>query len=89
MKKIIKYKKFLESIINHSKANYIITEDDAKTLYTLEEDNQAPDEEPFSNDNYNSFLSDVIGKTLSEYSKWRFPDEPDEQFSAALKVLKF
>ncbi len=60
--------------------------EDVIKLFSLEEDNLGPTEEYTDND-FNNFLSDYVGKTLEEYSKHRFPDNPQEQFKLAVGVL--
>ena len=72
---------------NHLK-NHIIDKDDAIKLFSLEEDNLGPTDK-YTDDDFNNFLSDYVGKTLWEYVKHRFPDNPDEQFSSAVDVLNF
>lgn len=66
--------------------DYVITLEDAKKLYSLEEDNLAPGESVDDND-YDEFINDVVGKTLKEYSEWRYPDDPDQQFQSAISIL--
>jgi len=60
--------------------------EDVIKLFSLEEDNLGPTEEYTDND-FNNFLSEYVGKTLWDYSKHRFPDNPHEQFKLAVGVL--
>jgi len=66
--------------------NHIIAKDDVIKLFSLEEDNLGPTEE-YTDADFNNFLNDYIGKTLWDYSKHRFPDNPEEQFELAICVL--
>ena len=68
------------------KINTIIDRNCAIKLFSLEEDNLGPTDE-YTDDDFNSFLSDYVGKTLWEYSKHRFPDNPNEQFKLAVNVM--
>lgn len=86
MKNIMYFNELFENN-NHLK-NHIIDKDDVIKLFSLEEDNLGPTDK-YTDDDFNSFLSDYVGKTLWEYSKHRFPDNPDEQFRLAVDVLDF
>ncbi len=70
-------------------SEHIITEDEAKVLFSIEEDNLSPMDKPFTDKQFNDFVSEVSGKTLKEYANFRFPDNPSEQFNLAIKVLGF
>lgn len=66
--------------------SHVITEDDARKLFGLEEDNFLGPDDDFSDDDFNKFVKDVVGKTLDEYSVWRYPDEPEEQLEEQLEM---
>lgn len=67
---------------------HIITKLEARKLFSLEEDDLSPNDKPYTESDFNEFVTNVAGKTLWEYSKWRFPDSPKLQFKIALKILK-
>ena len=64
----------------------VLTEEDAKKLYSLEEDNLAPGEAS-SDEDFKEFINTVSGMTLNEYTIWRWPDNPKEQYELAISVL--
>ena len=66
---------------------HILTEDEIKSLFSLEEDNLAPGES-FSEEEYQDFIKDVSGKTIWEYCNWRYPEEPEEQLEMVIGVLE-
>lgn len=70
---------------NHLK-NHIIDKDDAIKLFSLEEDDLGPTDK-YTDDDFNNFLGDYVGKTLWDYAKHRSPDNPEEQFKLAIGVL--
>ncbi len=78
----------MEKLVNRSMLEHILTEEDAKKLFGLEEENLAPGEK-LPEGEYQEFIKDVIGKKLWEYCKWRWPEEPEEQLQLALEVLTF
>jgi hypothetical protein len=78
--------RIVKSAINANLKNHIIDENDAIKLFSLEEDNLGPTDE-YTDDDFNNFLSDYVGKTLWYYSKHRFPEHPKEQFELAIGVL--
>lgn len=83
MKSIKNFNQFINESYGY---DYVITLEDANKLYSLEEDNLAPGES-IDDDDYDKFIDDVVGKTLKEYSEWRYPDQPEEQFRLAVSVL--
>lgn len=66
--------------------NHIIDRNDATKLFSLEEDNLSPTDK-YTDDDFNNFLNDYVGKTLWEYSKSRFPDDPTTQLNSAINIL--
>jgi hypothetical protein len=78
---------FVLSLNRNDMENYILTQDDAIKLFSLEEDDQSPMDNPYTDDDFNKFVEDVSGKTLLEYCEWRFPDSPEEQFELASEIL--
>jgi hypothetical protein len=86
MKNVMYFNELFENN-NHLK-NHIINKDDAIKLFSLEEDNLGPTDK-YTDDDFNNFLIDYVGKTLWEYSKHRFPDNPYKQFGLAVDVLDF
>lgn len=68
---------------------HILTKDEAGMLFSLEEDNLSPLDESYTDEQFSDFVSEVSGKTLGEYAKWRFPDNPKQQLKLAIKVLSF
>jgi len=84
MSRIKNFSKFInESLVDK---NYIISNEDANLLYELEEYDFGPTDEP-SDEDYNNFIQEVVGKTLWEYSVWRYPDSPYEQLESAMRIL--
>ena len=55
-------------------------------LYSLEEDDVAPNES-LSEDDFRSFESDYLGKTVWDYCTERNPDEPVEQLYLAAERM--
>lgn len=74
--------------IRQSQLRHVLTVLDATALFSLDEENLAPGEE-LSEEDFKEFINDVTGKTLWEYCKWRWPEEPEEQLELALSVLTF
>jgi len=77
---------FGSNYTNHPMSNHVITVDDAKALYALEERDLGLNGDNLDMD-FNEFCEDIVGETLSNYATWRWPDEPQQQFDMALEVL--
>jgi hypothetical protein len=85
MKNVMSFNELFEN--NNNLKNHIIDKNDAVKLFSLEEDNLGPTDEEYTDDDFNNFLSDYVGKTLWDYSKHRYSDNPEEQFKLAIDVL--
>jgi hypothetical protein len=72
---------------NHSMSNHKISKQEAELLFDLEMDNFPPGSAPDSDEEFEAFAKDTVGKTLGEYAEWRWPENPQEQFDMALTAL--
>jgi hypothetical protein len=65
----------------------IIDEEIINILFSIEENDLSPCDEPYSDDVYNQFKSDYIGKTIEDYCWHRYPDEPDTLLELVIEIL--
>ena len=65
----------------------IITKEEAKKLFQLEEDSLAPDE-TFTNEDFNQFVNKITGMFIIEYCLWRYPENPEKQYKLTMKILQ-
>jgi hypothetical protein len=76
-----------EILIKVKMKDHIINKEDAERLFSLEEEDLSPNDEPIDDEEFLHFISIIIGKTLWEYSEWRYPEDPDYQYLEALRIL--
>lgn len=72
---------------NHKLADHIITKKDAGKLANFEDEQTGPVGPGFSKSKYDNFINDIEGKTIREFSEWRWPEEPQKQFNITLHIL--
>lgn len=72
---------------NHSEADYELTREDAEKLIAADDENNAPGEEGMNDDDFKKAVDDIIGLTLADYAEVTWPDEPQQQFDRAIKIL--
>lgn len=83
MNKIKSFKLFLESY----NKEYILNNDDVNKLFDIELDNLSPIDDDYTEEDYENFLNEYVGKTVWDYCKLRYPDEPETQYELAIKYL--
>ena len=76
------------SIASHPMAKHVLTDAEINILFDLEEDQIAPGQPGYSDEEFEAFKKDVEGMTVLEYANWRWPDEPQQQFDIVIAALE-